>query len=80
MSRKERKKSRGDLILQPAAEGPRPGRVHVDRVDVRHEHLEGAPQRDVQSPRIPGVVGILIGWKSVFFTRRNAPPRSPAFD
>ena len=37
--------------------GQRAGGVHVDRVDVGDEDLDGAAQRDVESLRIPGIVG-----------------------
>ena len=52
----QRQEARRDLVLEPPAERPRPGRVHVDRADVRHEHVDRAPQRDVQALRVPRVV------------------------
>ena len=52
----DREESRRHLILEAPAERPRAGRVHVDRAHVRHEHFEGAADRDVEAAAVPAVV------------------------
>jgi hypothetical protein len=53
----ERRQEAGrHLILQAATEGPSAGRVHIDRIDARDEHVDGAPQWYRQSLPVPGIV------------------------
>src|SRR6516225_10702787 len=53
----ERRQEAGrDLVLQAATEGPCAGRVHIDRIHVRDEYVDGAPQWYRQSLPVPRIV------------------------
>jgi len=53
---KRRQKSRRHLVLETAAERPGAGGVHVDRVHVRDEDVDGAPQGYRHSLSVPRII------------------------
>src|SRR3984893_1941391 len=50
------KGSGSPLVLQATTERPSPGGVHIDRIDIRDEDVDGAPQWYRQSLSVPGIV------------------------
>src|SRR5258707_4439221 len=53
---KRRQKAGRDLVFQPPAEWPSPGRIHVDRIHIWDEDIDRPPQWDRQPFPVPGIV------------------------